>query len=171
MASRGSVIPLFVSQIKSGKPLTITDPDMTRFMMNLNDSVELVEFAFNHTKSGDIFVQKSPAATILTLAEALLELFRANNEIKIIGTRHSEKLYETLLTREEMQNAEDMGEYYRIPADNRNLNYAQYFSEGEISISSKDDYNSHNTERLDIDSMIKELLKLDFIQRELNNNE
>ena len=171
MASRGSVIPLFVSQIKSGKPLTITDPDMTRFMMNLNDSVELVEFAFNHTKSGDIFVQKSPATTILTLAEALLELFKANNEIKIIGTRHSEKLYETLLTREEMQNAEDMGEYYRIPADNRNLNYAQYFSEGEISVSSKDDYNSHNTERLDIDGMIKELLKLDFIQRELNNNE
>jgi len=171
MASRGSVIPLFVSQIKSGKPITITDPDMTRFMMNLNDSVELVEFAFNHTKSGDIFVQKSPATTILTLAEALLELFKANNEIKIIGTRHSEKLYETLLTREEMQNAEDMGQYYRIPADNRNLNYAQYFSEGEISISSNDDYNSHNTERLDIDSMIKELLKLDFIQRELNNNE
>ena len=171
MASRGSVIPLFVSQIKSGKPLTITDPDMTRFMMNLKDSVELVEFAFNHTKSGDIFIQKSPATTILTLAEALLELFKANNEIKIIGTRHSEKLYETLLTREEMQNAEDMGEYYRIPADNRNLNYAQYFSEGEISISSKDDYNSHSTERLDIDSMIKELLKLDFIQRELNNNE
>ncbi|SVB17262.1 uncharacterized protein METZ01_LOCUS170116 [marine metagenome] len=171
MASRGSVIPLFVSQIKSGKPLTITDPDMTRFMMNLNDSVELVEFAFNHTKSGDIFVQKSPATTILTLAEALLELFKANNEIKIIGTRHSEKLYETLLTREEMQNAEDMGQYYRIPADNRNLNYAQYFSEGEISISKKDDYNSHNTERLDIDGMIKELLKLDFIQRELNNNE
>ena len=171
MGSRGSVIPLFVSQIKSGKPLTITDPDMTRFMMNLNDSVELVEFAFNHTKSGDIFVQKSPATTILTLAEALLELFKANNEIKIIGTRHSEKLYETLLTREEMQNAEDMGQYYRIPADNRNLNYAQYFSEGEISISSKDDYNSHNTERLDIDGMIKELLKLDFIQQELNNNE
>ena len=171
MASRGSVIPLFVSQIKSGKPLTITDPDMTRFMMNLNNSVELVEFAFNHTKSCDIFVQKSPATTILTVAEALLELFKANNEIKIIGTRHSEKLYETLLTREEMQNAEDMGQYYRIPADNRNLNYAQYFSEGEISVSSKDDYNSHNTERLDIDGMIKELLKLDFIQRELDNNE
>ena len=171
MASRGSVIPLFVSQIKSGKPLTITDPDMTRFMMNLNDSVELVEFAFNHTKSGDIFVQKSPATTILTLAEALLELFKANNEIKIIGTRHSEKLYETLLTREEMQNAEDMGQYYRIPADNRNLNYAKYFSEGEISISQKNDYSSHNTERLDIDGMTKELLKLDFIQQELNNNE
>ena len=171
MASRGSVIPLFVSQIKSGEPLTITDPDMTRFMMNLNDSVELVEFAFNHAKPGDIFVQKSPATTLLTLAEALLELFTANNEIKIIGTRHSEKLYETLLTREEIQNAEDMGQYYRIPADNRNLNYAQYFSEGEISVSSKDDYNSHNTERLDIDGMIKELLKLDFIQRELNNNE
>ena len=171
MASRGSVIPLFVSQIKSGNPLTITDPDMTRFMMNLNDSVELVEFAFNHAKPGDIFVQKSPATTLLTLAEALLELFKANNEIKIIGTRHGEKLYETLLTREEIQNAEDMGQYYRISADNRNLNYAQYFSEGEISVSSKEDYNSHNTERLDIDGMIKELLKLDFIQRELNNNE
>jgi len=171
MASRGSIIPLFVSQIKSGKPLTITDPDMTRFMMSLNESVELVEFAFNNAKPGDIFVQKSPATTILTLAKSLLSIFNADNEIVTIGTRHSEKLYETLLTREEMQNAEDMGHYFRIPADNRNLNYAQYFSEGEISMSSKDDYNSHNTERLDIDGMIKELLKLDFIQQELNDYE
>jgi len=171
MGSRGSVIPLFVSQIKSGKPLTITDPDMTRFMMNLNESVELVEFAFNHAKPGDIFVQKAPATTILTLAKALLSIFNADNEIVTIGTRHSEKLYETLLTREEMQNAEDMGQYFRIPADNRNLNYAQYFSEGETSISKENDYNSHNTERLDIDGMTKELLKLDFIQQELNNNE
>ena len=171
MASRGSVIPLFVSQIKSGKPLTITDPDMTRFMMNLKESVKLVEFAFNHAKPGDIFVQKAPATTMLNLAKALLRLFSADNEIITIGTRHGEKLYETLLTREEMQNAEDMGQYFRIPADNRNLNYAQYFSEGEINISQKDDYNSHNTERLDIDGMTKELLKLDFIQQELNNNE
>ena len=135
MASRGSVIPLFVSQIKSGKPLTITDPDMTRFMMNLKESVKLVEFAFDNAKPGDIFVQKAPATTILTLAKALLKLFNAGNEIITIGTRHGEKLYETLLTREEMQNAEDMGQYFRIPADNRNLNYAQYFSEGETSIS------------------------------------
>jgi UDP-glucose 4-epimerase len=171
MGSRGSVIPLFVSQIKSGKPLTITDPDMTRFMMNLKESVELVEFAFNHAKPGDIFVQKAPATTILTLAKALLELFNADNEIVTIGTRHGEKLFETLLTREEMQNAEDMEQYYRIPIDNRNLNYAQYFSEGEVGISDKQDYNSHNTERLDIDGMIKKLLKLDFIQQELNNYE
>ncbi len=171
MGSRGSVIPLFVSQIKTGRPLTITDPDMTRFIMNLSESVKLVEFAFNHAKPGDIFVQKAPATTILTLAEALLKLFNADNKIITIGTRHGEKLFETLLTREEMQNAEDMGQYYRIPADNRNLNYAQYFSEGEVSISDKQDYNSHNTERLDIDGMTKELLKLDFIQQELNNYE
>jgi UDP-glucose 4-epimerase len=171
MASRGSVIPLFVSQIKSGKPITITDPNMTRFMMNLDESVDLVEFAFNNSKPGDIFVQKSPAATVLTLAKALLKLFNADNEIKIIGTRHSEKLYETLLTREEMQRAEDMGEYYRIPADNRDLNYAQYFTEGEISTSTIDDYHSHNAERLDIDGVVTALLKIDFIQQELNNNE
>jgi len=171
MASRGSVVPLFVSQIKSGIPITITDPNMTRFLMNLNESVNLVEFAFTNSKSGDIFVQKSPAATVLTLAKALLKIFNANNEIKVIGTRHGEKLYETLLTREEMQGAEDMGDYYRIPADNRTLNYDQYFTEGELSISEKNDYNSHNTTRLDELSVVDLLLNLDFIQRELNNDE
>ena len=171
MASRGSVLPLFISQIKSGKPITITDPNMTRFMMNLEESVNLVEFAFNNAKSGDIFVQKAPAVTVDTLAKALLKIFNTNNEIKTIGTRHGEKLYETLLTREEMQSAEDMGNYYRIPADNRNLNYAQYFTEGELNIAEKDDYNSHNTERLDINSTIEVLLKLDLIQRELKSYE
>ena len=169
MASRGSVIPLFVSQIKSKSALTITDPEMTRFMMNLDESVELVEYAFNNAEPGDIFVQKSPAVSLITLAEALLMIFKASNKIKIIGTRHSEKLYETLLTREEMQHAVDMGNYYKIPADNRSLNYAQYFSEGNTSSSNYEDYHSHNAERLDIDGMIKELLKLKFIQKELNN--
>ena len=171
MASRGSVIPLFISQIKSGNPLTITDPNMTRFLMNLDESVNLVEFAFSNSNSGDVFVQKAPASTVLTLARALLKIFEANNEIKIIGTRHGEKLYETLLTREEMQSAEDMGDYYRIPADNRNLNYDQYFTEGEISTSEKDDYNSHNTKRLDEEETVKLLLKLEFIKKELANNE
>ena len=167
MASRGSVIPLFVSQIKTGKHLTITDPSMTRFMMSLEESVDLVQFAFNNAKPGDIFVQKSPAATVLVLAEALLKMFNANNEIKIIGTRHSEKLYETLLTREEMHRAEDLGSYYRIPADNRDLNYAQYFTEGDISTSSTDDYHSHNAEQLDVDGVINILSKVDFIKQEL----
>jgi len=171
MASRGSVIPLFVSQIKSGKAITITDPNMTRFMMSLEESVGLVEFAFENAKPGDIFVQKSHSATIEVLVQALLKIFNANNDIKIIGTRHCEKLYETLLTREEMQRAEDLGSYYRIPADNRNLNYAQYFSEGEIKTSSNEDYHSHNASRLDIDGVIDELLKLDFIKRELLSNE
>ena len=171
MASRGSVIPLFVSQIKSGTPLTITDPNMTRFMMNIDESVDLVEFAFYNAKSGDIFVKQSPAVTILTLAEALLKLFNANNEIKIIGTRHSEKLYETLLTREEIQRAENIGGFYRIPADNRNLNYSQYFTVGEKATSVSNDYHSHNTERLDLDGVTKVLLKLNFIQEELKNNE
>ena len=170
MASRGSVIPLFISQIKSGKPITITDPNMTRFLMSLDESVNLVEFAFNNANSGDIFVQKSPATTVHTLAKALLKLFNANNEIKIIGTRHGEKLFETLLTREEMQSADDMGSYFRIPADNRNLNYDQYFTKGELSTSEKNDYNSHNTERLDIDDTIEVLLKLDLIQKELNKH-
>ena len=154
MASRGSVIPLFVSQIKSGKPITLTDPNMTRFMMNIDESVNLVDFAFQNANSGDIFIQKSPATTMDTLSKALLKLFDANNEIKIIGTRHSEKLYETLLTREEVQRAEDMGNYYRIPSDNRNLNYSQYFTEGQLKTSTQDDYHSHNAERLDMDSMI-----------------
>ncbi len=171
MASRGSVIPLFVSQIKNGKPITITDPNMTRFMMSLEESVDLVEFSFTHAKPGDIFVQKAPAATVKVLAEALQELFNSETEIKIIGTRHSEKLYETLLTREEMVTAEDMGHYYRIPADNRNLNYAQYFTEGKVDTSKIEDYHSHNTERLDVEGMKKILLKLDYIQKELSINE
>jgi len=170
MASRGSVIPLFISQIKSGNPLTITDPNMTRFMMDLGESVDLVKFAFTNAEAGDIFVQKAKSATIIDLAKALLQIFNANNEIKIIGTRHSEKLYETLLTQEEMQNAIDMGQYYRIPADNRNLNYDQYVSEGEVSPENLEDYHSHNTERLENDELIKVLLGLDFVQQELKNN-
>jgi UDP-glucose 4-epimerase len=169
MGSRGSVIPLFVSQIKSGNPLTITNPNMTRFMMNLDESIGLVEFAFENAKPGDIFVQKSSATTILTLAKALLKIFKADNEIKIIGTRHGEKINETLLTSEEMQNAEDLGLYYRIPADNRNLNYAQYFTKGEKTISTSYDFNSHNANRLDENGIIKILLKMDFIQQELND--
>jgi len=171
MASRGSVIPLFIAQIKSGKNLTITDPEMTRFMMSLEESVDLVEFAFNNAKPGDIFVQKSPATTMLILAKALLKLFNGNNKIKIIGARHGEKLYETLLTREEMLAAEDIGNYYRIPADNRNLNYDQYFTKGELGFSEKDDYHSHNAVQLDIDEVIELLLKLDLIQQELKKND
>jgi UDP-glucose 4-epimerase len=171
MASRGSVIPLFISQIKTGKPLTITDPNMTRFMMNLTESVDLVRFAFTNAKAGDIFVQKAKSTTILNLAKALLEIFNANNEIKIIGTRHSEKLYETLLTKEEMHNAVDLGNYYRIPADNRNLNYDQYFTKGEISIDAIEDYHSHNTERLKNDELIRTLMDLDFVQQELKKDE
>ena len=171
MASRGSVIPLFVSQIKTGKPLTITDPNMTRFMMSMEESVSLVEFAFANAKSGDIFVQKAPAATILTLAKALLSLFNADNEIQYIGTRHGEKLYETLITREEMQSAEDMGKYYRIPADGRDLNYAQYFTEGQVSPATNEDYHSHNTEKLGLDGMKKMLMKLKYIQQELKSYE
>lgn len=167
MGSRGSVIPLFVSQIKAGKPLTVTDPEMTRFMMSLEDSVDLVEFAFKHANPGDIFVQKAPACTVLTLAQALQELFGTDAEIKIIGTRHSEKLYETLLTREEMINAVDMGDYYRIPSDNRDLNYAQYFTDGEVQTSAEHDYHSHNTRRLNVEETKEILLKLDFIQNEL----
>ena len=160
-----------VNQIKSGKKLTITDPNMTRFLMNLNDSVNLVKFAFNNAKPGDIFVQKSPASTIKTLAEALLKIFDAKNDIKIIGTRHGEKLYETLLTREEIQKAEDLGNYYRVPADNRNLNYEQFFTKGDPTTSAKEDYNSHNTIRLDVDDVIKMLLETDFIKQELGKNE
>jgi UDP-glucose 4-epimerase len=167
MASRGSVIPLFVSQIKSGKPLTVTDPKMTRFMMSLEDSVDLVEFAFKHARPGDIFVQKAPACTVLDLAHALKELFNADNEIQIIGTRHSEKLYETLLTREEMLHAIDMGNYYRIPSDHRDLNYAKYFTNGEVETSAEHDYHSHNTKQLNIEETKALLLKLDFIQNEL----
>ena len=167
MASRGSVIPLFISQIKSGDPLTITDPKMTRFMMNLNESVDLVKFAFNNAKPGDIFVQKAKSATIEDLAKSLLTIFDSKSKIKIIGTRHSEKLYETLLTKEEMHNAVDMGKYFRIPADNRNLNYDQYFTEGEINSNFFEDYHSHNTEKLENEDLIKTLLALDFVQKEL----
>lgn len=168
MASRGSVIPLFVSQLKSGKPLTVTDPNMTRFLMSLEDSVDLVLYAYEHGQQGDIFVQKAAASTVADLAQALKELFASGNEIRIIGTRHGEKLYESLISREEMAHAKDMGGYYRIPADNRDLNYAKYFSEGEEIISHLDDYTSHNTERLNV-AQVKDLLnKLDYIKGELN---
>lgn len=167
MASRGSVIPLFLKQIKSGEPITITDPNMTRFLMSLDEAVELVLFAFENGNSGDLFVNKAPAGTIGDLAQALKELCNANNEIKIIGTRHGEKLYETLCTREEMVKAEDMGEFYRIPADNRDLNYAQYFSEGEQDVSVIEDYHSHNTEQLGVEGMKHLLIKLPLIQKEV----
>lgn len=167
MASRGSVIPLFVKQMKEGKPLTITDPNMTRFLMSLEDSVDLVVYAYQHAKQGDIFVQKAPASTIMDLALALKELFNADNEIKIIGTRHGEKLYETLLTREEMARAKDLGGYYRIPCDERDLNYNKYFTEGEEQVSQAEDYHSHNTERLNVEAVKEKLIKLDFIQQEL----
>ncbi len=168
MASRGSVIPLFVSQIKEGKALTITDPNMTRFLMSLEDSVDLVLYAFEHGQQGDIFVQKAPASTVLDLAKALVELFNKNNELREIGTRHGEKLYESLISREEMAKANDMGDYYRIPADNRDLNYAQFFSEGEEKISHQEDYTSHNTERLNVEQIKQLLLKLNYIKEELD---
>jgi len=167
MASRGSVIPLFVDQIKSGQPLTITDPSMTRFMMSIDDAVELVLYAFEHGQPGDIFVQKAPAATIGVLAEALQRIFQADNPIHYIGTRHGEKLYETLLTREEMAKAQDCGHYYRIPADDRDLNYGIYFSEGRQEVARYEDYHSHNTHRLDVQELIAVLLRLDYIQQEL----
>ncbi len=167
MASRGSVIPLFVEQIKKGNPLTITDPNMTRYMMTLNDAVDLVIFAFKNGNPGDIFVQKSPATTIKVLAKALLDLYKAKNQIKIIGTRHGEKLYETLVNREEMAKAEDLGNYYRIPADTRDLNYNRFFIEGEAQISQMEEYTSHNTHRLNIEETKQLLLKLDFIQEDI----
>jgi len=168
MASRGSVIPLFVSQLKEGKPLTVTDPNMTRFLMSLEDSVDLVLYAFEHGQQGDIFVQKAPASTVADLAQALREIFSKNNPIKVIGTRHGEKLYESLISREEMAHAHDMGGYYRIPADNRDLNYAKYFSEGEEKIAEFDDYTSHNTHRLNVEQVKALLLKLDYIKDELS---
>jgi len=167
MASRGSVIPLFLNQIKAGNTLTITDPKMTRFLMSLDEAVELVLFAFENGKQGDLFVNKAPAGTIGDLAEALKQLCKANNEIKVIGTRHGEKLYETLCTREEMVKAEDMGDFYRIPADNRDLNYAQYFSEGELDVSVIEDYHSHNTEQLGVEGMKKLLIELPLIRKEV----
>ena len=167
MASRGSVIPLFVEQIKAGKALTITDPDMTRFMMSLPDAVELVLFAFKNGYQGDTFVQKAPAATVLTLTQALLKIFNASNEIRILGTRHGEKKHEALLSQEEYLKAEDLGGYYRVAADNRDLNYSMYYEEGEKALSQETDYTSENTERLDVEGMVQLLLKLDYIQAEL----
>ena len=168
MASRGSVIPLFVDQLKENKSLTVTDPNMTRFLMSLEDSVDLVLYAFKHGKQGDIFVQKAPASTVADLAQALNELFNRSNPVRVIGTRHGEKLYESLVSREEMAKSEDLGNYYRIPADNRDLNYAQFFSEGEENISKQDDYTSHNTQRLNVEQVKKLLLKLDYIMDELH---
>ncbi|CAN1599908.1 UDP-glucose 4-epimerase [Pseudomonas mediterranea] len=168
MASRGSVIPLFVGQLRGGEPLTVTDPEMTRFLMSLEDSVDLVLHAFEHGLQGDIFIQKAPASTVGELAVALKELLGSDSPIKVIGTRHGEKLYESLVSREEMAKSEDMGRYYRIPADNRDLNYKKYFVEGEQRISDQDDYTSHNTERLDVDGIKEVLLKLDYIQEVLN---
>lgn len=160
MASRGSVIPLFINQLQNGQPLTLTDPSMTRFLMSLAESVELVLYAFEHARPGDIFVQKAPASTVGELAEALRQLLKRDNPIKVIGTRHGEKLYESLVSREEMARAEDLGGYYRIPADSRDLNYDKYFVEGETSISQIDDYTSHNTHRLDVEGIKQVLLKL-----------
>ena len=166
MASRGSVIPLFVEQLRSGLPLTLTDPTMTRFMMTLDDAVELVLYAFEHGANGDIFVQKAPASTVQTLAQALRELLgRPEHEIRVIGTRHGEKLYETLLSREEMSTAEDLEGYFRVPPDGRDLNYDKFVDQGETRISRSEDYNSHNTQRLGVDETKSLLLKLEFIRR------
>lgn len=168
MASRGSVIPLFLDQLRSGEPLTITDPNMTRFLMSLDESVDLVLYAFQHARPGDIFVQKAPASTVADLALALKELLGKNNEIKIIGTRHGEKLYESLVSREEMARALDMDRYYRIPADSRDLNYNKYFSEGEVEISKIDDYTSHNTHRLDAEGVKRLLQTLSLVREAMN---
>ena len=170
MASRGSVIPLWVQQIQEGNPITITDPEMTRFMMTLDDAVDLVLYAFQNGSNGDLFIQKAPAATLSVLADALKELYNSNTEIKIVGTRHGEKLYETLVTREEMAKAIDAGNYYRIPCDNRDLNYNKYYVEGNEKISKIEDYHSHNTRRLDVDGMKQLLLKLSLIQEDLKVN-
>lgn len=167
MASRGSVIPLFIEQIKKGESISITDPNMTRFMMTLEDAVDLVLYAFKNGKQGDIFVQKAPAATISILAQALKELYNSDSPIKIIGTRHGEKVYEVLVNREDMIKAEDMGNFYRIPADTRDLNYESFFTEGK-DVSQTEEYHSHNTERLDLEGMKKLLLKLDIIRQDLN---
>jgi UDP-N-acetylglucosamine 4,6-dehydratase/5-epimerase len=166
MGSRGSVIPLFLSQLKKGKKLTITDPNMTRFLMSLEQSVDLVLYAFQNATPGDIFVQKAPASTVIDLASALSKITGNDSNIEIIGTRHGEKLYESLISREEMANAEDLGNYFRIPADNRDLNYAKFVFEGDIELSKLDDYTSHNTERLDVDGVVKILNELDFIKGE-----
>lgn len=170
MASRGSVIPLFIQQAKENKTLTVTDPAMTRYLMSLDDSVDLVLFAFQHGNSGDIFVQKSPSSTVGDLAQAIIELFKSKSRIGVIGTRHGEKLYETLLSREEMVKAQDMGDYYRVPSDNRDLNYDSFFVEGIVETSAKDDYTSHNTTILTIPQIKELLLKLDYVKIELNNS-
>jgi len=167
MASRGSVIPLWVEQMMENKSITITDPNMTRFMMTLDDAVDLVVYAFTHAHNGDLFVQKAPAATLETLAQALKEVYKADTEVKIIGTRHGEKLYETLVTREEMVRAIDMGNYYRIPCDTRDLNYDKYFTKGNEEVSRIEDYHSHNTHRLDVEGMKKLLLKLRFVREDM----
>lgn len=169
MASRGSIIPLFVKQIREGQPLTVTDPNMTRFLMSLDDAVDLVVYAFQHARQGDIFVQKAPACTIRDLAVAVKGIFKSDNNIKIIGTRHGEKLYETLLTREELAKAEDLESYYRVIPDDRDLNYNKYFTEGVEQVSLLEDYNSHNTYRLTIDEVKEKLLNLDYIQQELSS--
>lgn len=163
MASRGSVIPLWIDQIKAGKEITITDPNMTRYMMTLEDAVDLVLYAFQHGKNGDLFVQKAPAASLDVLAKALTELFKTNTPVRVIGTRHGEKLYETLVTREEMAKSEDMGGYYRVPADNRDLNYDKYFIEGQEEIATIEDYHSHNTKQLSVEEMKELLMKLDIV--------
>lgn len=167
MASRGSVIPLWIDQIKSGKEITITDPNMTRFMMTLDDAVDLVLYAFEHGKNGDLFVQKAPAATLEVLSKSLIELYNATTNVRVIGTRHGEKLYESLVTREEMAKSIDMENYYRIPCDARDLNYDKYFVKGEEKITNYDDYHSHNTHRLNVDEMKSLLLKLDIIKEEI----
>ena len=169
MASRGSVIPLLVDQLKQGKKLTLTDPEMTRFMMSLDEALDLVLYAFENGQNGDIFVQKAPACTIGVLAQALKELFQLNNRIQIIGTRHGEKLFETLVNREEMTKVKDLENYYKIPADNRDLNYGEYFSKGEAAVSETSEYTSHNTERLDVNATKELLLKLDFIKEEISS--
>lgn len=168
MASRGSVIPLFIEQIKNQEPITLTDPKMTRFLMSLEDSLDLVMHAFQHAQQGDIFVQKAPAATVRNLAQALMSLFGSNIPVKTIGTRHGEKLYESLISREEMAKAEQTQRYYRIPADNRDLNYKKYFVEGEANIAEFDDYTSHNTEQLSVEAIIDLLLQLDFVRSALD---
>jgi UDP-glucose 4-epimerase len=170
MASRGSVIPLFADQIKAGKPLTVTDPHMTRFMMSIDDAVDLVLYAFQHGQPGDLFVQKAPAATIETLAQAMLRVFGVNNPIQIIGTRHGEKQYETLLTREEMIRAVDLGGYFRIPADNRDLNYDAYYTEGLEPLSQQEDYNSHNTRRLSVEEMAGLLVGLPEVGEQISRS-
>jgi UDP-glucose 4-epimerase len=168
MASRGSVIPLFLEQIRLNKPITITDPNMTRFLMSLDESVDLVMYAFEHANSGDIFVQKAPASTIQDLAQAMMEVLNKNTQIKVIGTRHGEKLFESLVSREEMSRAENLGDYFRIPSDSRDLNYGKYFVEGELEVSQIEDYTSHNTHRLDVDGVKNILLQLKVIQEALD---